>query len=280
MRLRGFRALRAHRQSGQAMVETALVVPLMVFFILGILQLTLMHQARLMLEFAAFSAARSGTVWNMDRDKMKSAAQYALIPTFKPVKDVYEAVAAWKLPSIDSALAGALGMPLISVEVMRPRKSDFGGNLEIEFDDTGSSAKRLATQMTIRVRYLYELRIPFANMLIYESWWAANAGTSVRGSNAAYGFMSDSKRILAKLKKPDFSKSCPYTGLNSRDMYKIHAISAGLGLVGVKRYLLPMVTTYTIRMQSNPFYRRPESNSADDIWAGKNDDEVQSYCNN
>ena len=60
-------------QSGQAAVETAIVVPLMTFFILGILQLTLMHQASLMLEYAAFNAARSGAVWNMDKGRMKQA---------------------------------------------------------------------------------------------------------------------------------------------------------------------------------------------------------------
>jgi hypothetical protein len=68
-------------QRGQAMVESAIVFPILIFTVLGIIQLTLVHQARIMLEYAAFSAARAGAVWNADPAVMESAAVFALLPT-------------------------------------------------------------------------------------------------------------------------------------------------------------------------------------------------------
>jgi len=68
---------------GQAMVESAIVIPLMTFLILGIVQLTMMQQARIMTEYAAFNAARAGIVWNADRIIMENAAIISLLPTFE-----------------------------------------------------------------------------------------------------------------------------------------------------------------------------------------------------
>ena len=45
-------------QSGQAVVEAAIVLPAIVFLLLLTIQLTQLQQARLMAEYAAFSAAR------------------------------------------------------------------------------------------------------------------------------------------------------------------------------------------------------------------------------
>jgi hypothetical protein len=67
---------------GQALLEAALVLPLMVVVVLGILQLTEIEQARIMTEYAAFSAARAGIVWSGSNERMRDAAMVALLPTF------------------------------------------------------------------------------------------------------------------------------------------------------------------------------------------------------
>ena len=249
----------AHRfQAGQAAVETAIVVPLMTFFILGILQLTLMHQASLMLEYAAFNAARSGAVWNMDKDRMKQAALVSLLPTMQPVRDLADVVTGYAKAKIkDEAAETLLGMPLVDVQVLTPKKADFGKNKEIEFD----AGDRKKTQMTIRVAYLYEMHIPFANFLIFESWWASLVGQDLRGKSASLAFVDTKKVQLSRLQSGDFTKSCKYTGLNDSKMKKLRWVATLSG-----RYFKPLVTTYTMRMQSNPFLHKPGDSGAQ--WAG------------
>src|SRR5712664_3953989 len=51
-------------EGGQAMVEAAFALPLTVVLILGTIQITQLQQARLLVEYAAFNAARAGVVQN------------------------------------------------------------------------------------------------------------------------------------------------------------------------------------------------------------------------
>jgi hypothetical protein len=69
-------------QSGQAAVEAAITLPLTVFLMLGMLQLFLMMQGRLMAEYAAFRATRVGSVKHGDCQAMTHAALLALMPTY------------------------------------------------------------------------------------------------------------------------------------------------------------------------------------------------------
>jgi len=253
------RRLLERAQPGQAAVETAIVTPLMVFFILGILQITLMQQAGLMLEYAAFNAARSGSVWNMDKERMKRAAIISLLPTFRATPDWQSALTAATEAVAKDWVASQLGLPLIDVQVMSPKESDFGGKKEIEFDN---STYREQTKLTVRVSYLFEMKIPFANRIIFDQYWATHTGINLRGKNSTSTFRDDTKVLISNWKKGDFSKSCAYTGLDSNKMYKLR-LAANLGF-----YYMPLVTTYTIRMQSNPFLHKP--NKPAEKWAAPN----------
>ncbi len=82
MRMRLFSRLVQNRR-GQALVESAIVIPLMTFIILGVVQLAMIQHARLMTEYAAFNAARAGIVWNADRFVMQNAAIISLLPTME-----------------------------------------------------------------------------------------------------------------------------------------------------------------------------------------------------
>lgn len=70
------------RESGQAAVESALMLPLVIFLILGTLQLFLMSHGRLMAELAASRAVRVGSVQHGDCLKMTHAAIASVLPTF------------------------------------------------------------------------------------------------------------------------------------------------------------------------------------------------------
>lgn len=65
---------------GQAAVESAIILPLYVFVILGVLQLGLMTQAQLMTKYAAYRAARTGAVLSAKHSSMQRAAMQVLLP--------------------------------------------------------------------------------------------------------------------------------------------------------------------------------------------------------
>ena len=61
------------------MVEFVIVVPVLILFVMAIMQLALIATANIVTNYAAFSAARSYSV-HQDADKAKLAASLALIP--------------------------------------------------------------------------------------------------------------------------------------------------------------------------------------------------------
>jgi hypothetical protein len=73
---------------GQAMLETLIVLPVVVFFILLIIQVALMYNAKLITNYAAFCATRAAVVYNGDSQKAHNAAAIALSCVSPPlIKD-------------------------------------------------------------------------------------------------------------------------------------------------------------------------------------------------
>lgn len=231
---RGLRALR-HGSAGQAAVETAVVLPLMLFLVLGAIQLTMVQHARLMTEYAAFNAARTGIVWNGNQCMMRRAAVVSLLPTLaatdtlsgtseplgSPRPGLLQTWAKYHVlaeggQAIRGALAdlGITGVPLvpIDVELLAPTEataSDFmQGGKEIDFDAVAGvpdgddfeerDTMRDATLLTVRVTLLYPMRIPFANWMVFYSWLASHANLVLTGSiTSATVATHQSKSIVA-----------------------------------------------------------------------------------
>src|SRR6478609_3734281 len=94
-----------NRESGQAAVESALVMPLMVFLCLGLIQLTMIEHARIMTDYAAFNAARAGIVWNGNNERMHDAAIFSLLPTMARTDDIVQLGKTWLIAEAwDTAL--------------------------------------------------------------------------------------------------------------------------------------------------------------------------------
>ena len=72
--------MRLLKERGQAMVEFAIVMPVLLIFILGIAQFALIINAYSIVNYAAFCACRSGVVYNADDSKMKMAASIVCTP--------------------------------------------------------------------------------------------------------------------------------------------------------------------------------------------------------
>jgi hypothetical protein len=280
--------LRRSNQSGQAAVESAIILPLMVFMLLGIVQLTMMHQARLMVDYAAYNACRAGIVWNMDKHRMISAAVITLMPTFAATDTVMgasdpelgrrpgilETWAKMKILTGGSALISDLfqglgvsgNVDFIHVEILNPTQEMFAGKPEIHFDDFLAGSEHLqrnkklreATRLTIRLRYLYWMRIPFANWVIHMAWLANEAGIQLSGpidqpvirmgAGPISGSIGGEARDVAiGMKVQDSTR--PFAEENRTNLFR------ALWALGnyADMYFIPMYSTYSMRMQSNPY---------------------------
>ncbi len=283
-------------ESAQALVETVIVLPVVIFFILGTIQLTLMHQARLMLEYAAFNAARTGSVWNGDKGKMRRAAAISLIAsrpnwpktdgTFFNVGSIQTwtdlVVSGLKVVAENEAAAFITnGVGLVSVDILSPTVIDFDQNnkVELDFDNVSNSfEQRRLSQLKIRVKYFYQLFIPFANKVIWYTWlemraaWAfgtanvfINAVNSWANNNGLDSIFSQDGRgpflafttpswsgdqhglsTLFSLISGEMDTSDYFEGISLAEWIAIQVAAKG-----AETYYLPLVTGHTIRMQSN-----------------------------
>ncbi|ATB34514.1 TadE/TadG family type IV pilus assembly protein [Melittangium boletus] len=306
------------RQSGQAAVESALVLPLMVFLGLGLIQLTMMQQAKLMTEYAAFAAARTGIVWNGNNERMHDAAIVALLPTMGRTDDLLNLGKTWAIAqAYDEALQllawpnknsvvpatvngsnlfGQVRVDTVSPAWYSPIQSVWklrsGANWkELDFDgpdtypevpaleskiakffnlplpDNGEEVYRKATVLSIRVRYWYELRVPFANWIIFTAWWAANAGVSLGGAiykptlNTQVSMTNQQGGMNQVAMAPvrGLAHERGYNTLYRIEMTVLWGLATGsiplLSSIVGKRYFIPLTATYSMRMQSNFYYK-------------------------
>jgi hypothetical protein len=242
--------------SGQALVEAAFVLPAMVVLLLLALQLTQIQRARILAEHAAFAAARTGIVMNGDPAKMQDAAVLAVLSGVGPT-DSAEAMAKTLLRfEAERAALSSFGLSQLRVHVHNPLRrafATFGRHLhgeEIDFDDVRPGATE-ATLLSLQIRWLYELNVPFANRMIQTIWMAAQRGflgtwqgwnlASPRaGSQSGPDALAVSRAGASAMTLRDGTpEGLPLGAL-------VAAAAAG-------RYYLPVTAFYTMRMQSNPF---------------------------
>ena len=163
-------------ESGQATVEAALTLPLTVFLVLGTVQMFLLLQARLLTEYAAFRAVRTGVVKYGDCEPMTHAALGALLPAFTRTDSAEALGSAFGArrdnlykPQRDSGHTGAI----VWLARERPRLQDIPPDEEESFDDP-ARYQRVADVMRLEARlvFWYPLRIPFANWVLSRMFLA------------------------------------------------------------------------------------------------------------
>lgn len=293
------------RESGQAAVESAIVLPLQIFLTLGIIQLTMMQHAKIMTEYAAFQAARAGIVWNGSNERMHDAAIMALTPTMGNTSNLTELAKTWgKAILWDTAFTqlsfaglnsinGANFIGQVRVDTITPswytpiqsvwklenanwKEIDFDGAdaypeigplanfiqglFNIDYPDDSERVFRESTVLSIRLRYFYELRIPFANFIIFTAWFAANAGVQLHGaiyapSTGGGNMMKQTGSLPTFATAPGIDHEKGYNTVYWPEMSILWLIgTSGVPVLG-KKYFIPLSATYSMRMQSN-FYQK------------------------
>jgi len=230
------------RRRGQAAVETAIVMPLFVFIFLGMLQLGLMHQARLLTRYAAYKSTRAGAITRAKKDVMTQAALAVLVPITAGVDGLTRKAgsAGDYLTSYAFAKANIQdGIPIVETTICNPVSGQLGVNSD--FDDprvastkagdwTGFKRTRLHAQTT----FYYRMIIPFANGILF---WAT-AGVEPEHQETF-------STLRLRSENADSNKDA-WRNKKSRGY-----IPLILGLARGGKYYLPIRANYAMRLMSN-----------------------------
>lgn len=256
--------LRKKSQSGQALVETAIVMPLNLFIILGVIQFGLISQARYVAKYAAYRAVRVGAMNHADPKKMTAAAEAALLPVIAmpmptgldvigPTTGLTEVGTKAAALLARNLLPSAISPKMVEVTVCGPLKNDVntiterhlngsvGSDKEVDFDDP---------------------RVNYDDMSNIIS--ASDEGTAL--GDKLRRFEANKLRVQVKFnyRMPipfaNWAISKMYLGMMTPDVLRFGKGSPfSLPLSQLKRankmgiYIAPIFESYAMRMQSN-FY--------------------------
>jgi hypothetical protein len=248
-------------------VETAIVMPLFVFIILGLLQLGLMHQAKLMAKYAAFKAVRAGSINRGNKDAMTNAALSVLLPMISR-DDTVGGVRNVSTPSKfgkafnDVVKSGnnkqGSGTPIVDVTICHPKRGDVDDKKD--FDDPrtnpvgGNNDWRPfeRTKLAVQVTFYYRMFIPFANAFV---WYAAYGQESAKQIDAMkYALRTKTKKEASEKRNVRDGGAWTISTLKS---------DADSG-----KYIMPIRASYAMRMMSNfaPGSNLPNKNECRVAW--------------
>lgn len=206
MPARRTRRLPHRRPRGVTLVEFAIVFPLAVLFVLGIIQTGFIYMAKLTLNHATFIAAREGSLHNASQSVMREAMVRGLTPFYQDstITDLKTRVTkAYGLALANSALDLTLDPPLSpSAEAFADfgikdstKKVTYIPNDHLEWRDLSPGAKskvniRDANLLKIRVVYGYEMKVPLIAGVMKRMMCSGSTGPQAWGNvnfiNAIY----------------------------------------------------------------------------------------------
>jgi Flp pilus assembly protein TadG len=201
------KAGRKHRsvQGGQSMVEFLIIYPALIFLLFGVIQWSLVYQARSTLNHAALLSARAGAIHNGDRGEMKKALAAGLTPLFaaEPSEAGYIAARTRAFAEINVAQLASFEVvnptPAAFTDFGKPRLDGGGSPSDSEIPNdtltyrntsagpTSGVSVQDANLLHVRVSYCYRLIVPVVGRMIHA---VANALTPFDHALQAHG-MSD-----------------------------------------------------------------------------------------
>ncbi|MEX2524216.1 MAG: TadE/TadG family type IV pilus assembly protein [Gammaproteobacteria bacterium] len=164
-------------RGGQAMVEFLIVLPLLLLLILGTLQFAFIYHAKITLNYAAFEAARAGSLNKMRDYAMEYALARSLAPIYTHDADID------KYKEGRAKLRQQIEDGYMRIEIVNPSPEAFanfgineGGKTSIPNDnliyrgtpaDATAPTIQDANLLKIQVYYCYEMIVPFVNKIIW-----------------------------------------------------------------------------------------------------------------
>jgi hypothetical protein len=184
-------------ERGQAMTEVAVSFPVLLVTTLILMQLALMFQAKNVVTYAAFAAARAAIVWipaeaggdgkheinvggGQKWDKIQQAAAMACIPISPKVTTILGPIGS-PIDSVLNSTLGALGVPGEYVEnaLLRFGYSYFATQVTL-YKATENGFEEVSGNATwdypggpdvgVEVKHYYYLPIPLVNRILGENW--------------------------------------------------------------------------------------------------------------
>jgi len=179
-----------NKTSGQAMVEFAIVFPVLFLLILLIIQLTMMCIAKQMVNYAAYCSARSACVWmghssggsgQVDLTTAKKKAKRAAAIACIPISPDY-GLSGQNLPNLIDELA-EYGSRFVFSSLLTTVKLFDGNGSEITSSDIEASSM-VNQDVTAEVEHEYVLRIPLVNKIFY---YLCSTSPVAEGQRALHG---------------------------------------------------------------------------------------------
>lgn len=220
-------------------------MPLFVFIVLGLLQLALMHQARLMTKYAAYKAVRAGAIHSAKMDVMEGAALGVLLPFMaegdKQAELTFHAtsggeyVSAWN--KVKSNNQQKVGKRWVDVTICNPTKSihrdhDFDQPNQFYGGGRAPWKDQSSTRLNVQVTFYYRMPIPFANGVL---WWITHGEEN-----------RELIRVLRMGSKVSDSSAAVANG-------ESRTIASFKGDAEKGYYIMPIRASFGMRMHSNIF---------------------------
>ncbi len=160
--------------SGQALVEAALTLPLMLFCVLGALQLFLLLQARLMAEYAVYRAVRAGSLNHGDCRAMTHAAVLSVLPAIDRTDGPDTLARAFELRRGNRYDAGRDRHDGQIIELWReqPKAPTVASPEDLAFDQPSSGAVDHLVRIEARMVFWARLKVPFVDWVMTRAFLA------------------------------------------------------------------------------------------------------------
>lgn len=216
---------------GATLVEFVVVVPTLLFVMLSLVQYGLLYHAKGQLNYAAFEAARAGTVQHADPAAIRTAFARAMTGYYGGGTTTAQLAGARARAAADTAIAAR-------IEILSPTKESF--------DDYHSPA--LASRLGAGARAIPNANLAFLDCPTDRPGCQRNPATNASGQTLAdanllklritYGIPSEKQIPLAG---PFMTRALAFLNGADSDAFRQALVAAGR---------IPVVTHTVLRMQS------------------------------